>query len=566
MTRQAWKVAAVSALSALAAAARAHDFECEKGAGVVQVDAEGRPVIGDGGLPRFSIAPAPVLEVNRYPAVLGLRTIVRNVATEPSVVTGAVDPLLESLQGVTRFGATFSPGFSLGVGASAFEVATVPVASQEECVKLFGSSARDELVCRAVGEDRLVVEHEAGSAECRARVICGAPAAPPACGDDTWHGIKQFESGAGTGISVHDSCRVDLAGTLSTSGFLARLDASGSRTELTTFGATNRPVFVAGLAVDPAGNRWVAWNRGTFSFFSEANASRFAEDGREMLRHVLPGQPTANPPRPVIAESIAVDAAGDAYLAGETDGALPGFTNAGGSDAVAVKIDGATGDELWSLQFGNAGRDFATATALEPGGSLLVVGSTTGAMAGNVSAGGSDAFVARIGRDGELLDIIQLGTAADDIALGVTVDPSGNVYVTGSTFGDLAGSSSAGDSDAFLMKLDPLLSPVWFRQLGSDLADEARRVAVNAAGDAWIAGSTRGALPGQPAAVLRDAFVARYDASGNLLWVRQFGSPEQYDANDIAIDAVGAAYVTGLFGVGAGQIFVAKIGPDGALK
>src|SRR5512142_603301 len=122
-------------------AAGAHEFTCERAAGILAVGAAGAPVLGADGLPLFATPPAPVLTLTAYPALVGLRVDLRNVARETSVVTGVTDTLLAALGGSAQtFGAAIGPGFSLPVGASGTRIITVAVASQQECLAVFGGA------------------------------------------------------------------------------------------------------------------------------------------------------------------------------------------------------------------------------------------------------------------------------------------------------------------------------------------------------------------------------------------------------------------------------------------
>jgi hypothetical protein len=169
-----------------AGTASAHDLECEKTIGLVtSTDA------GPGGLPVFTATPAAALAVDTYPALVGFRIDVHNVAADPSVIVTASDPFLEALPGTTAFGAELAPGDVLEVGGSATRVVVLPIPSYEACVALGGAQPSfvppgGDLVCRDdTLENRFVVTHESGSAECRARLVCLPPKEPPPCPAET---------------------------------------------------------------------------------------------------------------------------------------------------------------------------------------------------------------------------------------------------------------------------------------------------------------------------------------------------------------------------------------------
>ncbi|HEV3084062.1 MAG TPA: hypothetical protein VGY66_30040, partial [Gemmataceae bacterium] len=93
----------------------------------------------------------------------------------------------------------------------------------------------------------------------------------------------------------------------------------------------------------------------------------------------------------------------------------------------------------------------------------------------------------------------------------------------------------------------------WLRQFGSLTASSAIGRAVDADGNVFLAGQARGSLSGQTSAGGDDAFVTKYDADGNLLWARQFGTSANDQVNGVAVDASGV-YVAGFtFGTLPGQ-------------
>src|SRR5262249_56504179 len=104
-------------------------------------------------------------------------------------------------------------------------------------------------------------------------------------------------------------------------------------------------------------------------------------------------------------------------------------------------------------------------------------------------------------------------TADGDTAFGVAVDASG-VYVAGETEGTLPGQASAGDVDAFVRKYDAAGNELWTRQFGTGRGDEAPGVAVGGSG-VYAAGHPFRTLLGHASAGDVDAFVRKYDFAGN---------------------------------------------------
>lgn len=286
------------------------------------------------------------------------------------------------------------------------------------------------------------------------------------------------------------------------------------------------------------------------------------------------------------AAAIAVHASG-VYVAGGTEGTLPGQHSAGAVDAFVGRYD-TNGVEVWMRQFGTAGVDEVLAIAAD-GTGIYVAGDTQGTLSAQSGApAGQHAFVRKYdlngveewtrefgsGRSDEVLALTSgaagvyaagdttvtappyddafvaafaaggksewshgFGTAAVDRATAIAVNASG-VYVAGATQGTLPGQTGAGDSDGFLRKYDVNGSVVWTRQFGTSESDEILSMAVDASG-LYLAGATTGALVGQTSAGSVDAFVSKYDFDGRVVWTRQFGTPKYDDALGIAVSAQG---------------------------
>ena len=95
------------------------------------------------------------------------------------------------------------------------------------------------------------------------------------------------------------------------------------------------------------------------------------------------------------ARGVAMDAKGDVYVAGVTFGALPGQVGAGQNDAFLRKY-GTGGEEVWTRQFGSPQDDLGFSVAVDREGHVYVAGFTQGAMPGQTYSGMRDAFVVRL--------------------------------------------------------------------------------------------------------------------------------------------------------------------------
>ena len=199
----------------------------------------------------------------------------------------------------------------------------------------------------------------------------------------------------------------------------------------------------------------------------------------------------------------------------------------------------------WTHQFGSPAWDRANGVTVDRQGNIIVAGATQGALPGQTLGGDWDAYLKKLSPAGAELWTSQFGSPAPDEALALAVDGAGNIFVAGSTDGALPGQTRAGLNDAFARKLSPAGAEIWTVQFGTPLSDEAFGIAVDRTGNAFMAGITEATLPGQTSAGAYDAFVRKLSPAGVELWTRQFGSPESEAANGVALDGSGNIFVVG---------------------
>jgi len=237
---------------------------------------------------------------------------------------------------------------------------------------------------------------------------------------------------------------------------------------------------------------------------------------------------------------LSPDGLGNVYVSGRTFADL-GTTNAGEFDAFVCKYDSA-GSQLWARQLGTATKERAYGVSADRLGNVFISGYTMGTLDGPTGVP-PDAFVSKYDPAGNLQWVRQLAPTSGESSRAVSADGTGNVYFGGDTFGSLDG-PNAGGADAFVGKYDAVGNLLWVRQLGSSAEDIGRSVAADAAGNVFISGYTAGSLA-EPNAGGRDFFVSKYDAAGNLLWTRQFGTAADDDCFGLFADGLGDVYLTG---------------------
>ncbi len=242
---------------------------------------------------------------------------------------------------------------------------------------------------------------------------------------------------------------------------------------------------------------------------------------------------------------IAVDSSGNSYITGITGGDIAGTGYLGETDAFVAKHD-ASGNQLWIKQFGTAYREEARGIAIDSNGNSYIIGHTAGDLAGSGNAGEQDIFMTKYDSDGNQLWMKQLGTTAIDTGYGIAADVNNDIYITGGSAGDLAGTGSAGGFDLYIAKYDSSGNQIRMTQFGSTGDESGYGIAVDSNQNTYITGGTSSDLAGTGyAGGNRDVFTVKYDSFGNQLWIKQFGSTRQDLGLGIAVDANENSYITG---------------------
>jgi hypothetical protein len=206
-----------------------------------------------------------------------------------------------------------------------------------------------------------------------------------------------------------------------------------------------------------------------------------------------------------------------------------------------------SGVVLWTTQFGTAEDDSANGVAIDPTNNILVLGSSGGTLPNQINRYCRPAFVRKYSPSGALLwsHVIETPTLNSRVqTYAISVNGLGESVIAGMTNGQFPGQTSLGNEDAFVVKLDALGNTLWARQFGTGTYDGAYGAAFDGAGNVLVTGYTWGTLPGMVKAGMGDAFLRKYDPLGNEVWTRQFGSMVWYFRGiNVAADAAGSVYV-----------------------
>ena len=193
-------------------------------------------------------------------------------------------------------------------------------------------------------------------------------------------------------------------------------------------------------------------------------------------------------------QGLAVDSSDNIYVAGYTNGGLDGNTSSGKYDILLVKYN-SSGSKQWLQQFGSSNNDMGLEVNVDSKANIYVTGKTEGGLDGNTNSGKDDIFLVKYNSSGTKQWTQQLGTPTFDEGNGVAVDSSDNIYVSGWTRGKL--DTYAGGDDAIVIKYNSSGTKQWTRQFGSSNdSDHGAGVTVDSSGNIYVTGYTSGGLDG----------------------------------------------------------------------
>jgi hypothetical protein len=266
------------------------------------------------------------------------------------------------------------------------------------------------------------------------------------------------------------------------------------------------------------------------------------------------------------AAGIAVDAQGNAYVAGTSPGltdipTVAPIMNQGLAFIFKLNPTGST--LIYSTHFGSSDSNFtgeyATGIAVTAGGEAYVTGAASAAdfpLVNPITActnNSSLPFVSKFNAAGSALVFSTCLSGPDNsVARGIAVDSSGNAYVTGQF-----ASERDPNIDAFVQKLSATGAPIYSKRLGGSQNDMAFSIAADNAGNAYVTGNTRStdfpilnafqpslSPPGNDGQA-GDAFVTKLSPTGTILYSTLFGGTGSDLGYGIAVDKTGDAFVAG---------------------
>ena len=270
------------------------------------------------------------------------------------------------------------------------------------------------------------------------------------------------------------------------------------------------------------------------------------------------------------------DGSGNLYISGYSvsDWGNPINDHAGETDAFVAKLN-SSGMLQWSTFLGSSNPDYGQSISVDGNGNIYVTGYSHAGWGAPINpfAGGLEAFVAKLDSSGVLQWNTFLGSGNYDYGQSVSVDDSGNIYVTGYSDAGWGAPINAhfGGNDVFVAKLDSSGALQWHTFLGSGSGDIGYSVSADSSGNLYVTGwSDAGwGSPMNAHTGGNDVFLAKLDSSGVLQWNTFLGSSGTDCGHSVSTDGSGNLYVSGYSNAGWGapinayaggnDVFVAKL-------
>ena len=385
-------------------------------------------------------------------------------------------------------------------------------------------------------------------------------------------GTKQWtkQLGVASNSTYGVSCATDSSGNILVGGythggldgntltgatdfFVTKYDTSGTKNFTTQLG--NRApghVYIFGVTTDSSGNVFAAGhtdgNLDGNTYMSLGGSQdffimKYNSSGTKLWTKQL-GAPSAT----VYGSGIATDPSGNAYVAGFTSQGLDGNTLVGFYDFFLTKYD-TSGTKLWTKELGvNFGFALAAAVATDASSNIFVAGSTTGNLDGVTHTGVQDAFLVKYNSSGtkqwtKLLGVVSHGTSVS----GVATDSSGNIYIAGITDGNLDGNTLTGIKDLFLTKYDSTGAKQWTKLLGGNgVTLNTMGISLDSSGNIFLVGNSNGGVDGNTSLGITDAIIVKYNSSGTKLWSKLLTTASAVSSgSSVTNDSFGNAYMAG---------------------
>ncbi|TGK20253.1 SBBP repeat-containing protein [Leptospira stimsonii] len=263
----------------------------------------------------------------------------------------------------------------------------------------------------------------------------------------------------------------------------------------------------------------------------------------------------------VVAKAVVTDFSGNIFITGSSNSGLDGQTFGGGGTGYFIVKYNSAGVKQWTKLY--AGPSPSGIIYDNSNGKIYLVGTTLNmtTMDGVSVSGVNDSFLIQFDNNGNRIWTKLTGASGKDTkSNGATLDNNGNIYITGSTNGNIDDQVESGNNtrDLLVIKFDSNGNRLWTRQLGftgsifeiSNKSAVGTGIAFDKNQSLYITGYTTGNLDKQahsdPSNSKHNVFISKYDLNGNKNWTSISGTKGFYsDAYSITIDQLGHPYLTG---------------------
>jgi len=203
------------------------------------------------------------------------------------------------------------------------------------------------------------------------------------------------------------------------------------------------------------------------------------------------------------------------------------------------------GNEIWLNFLSSA---FKASVLISPTGIALDRKSNIFISGYNITlTGNSNGWLLKINTKGETQWLESIDLSGSEYAADVTLS-HGDIFITGSSDASVDTTPNNGTKDVRIAHYDSNGTQQWIKQIDSDYTDFVVDISSDHLGGFYLTGYTFGALRTLPLQKnhSQDAWIARYDHNGNLLWIKQFGGSNTDSATAMTVDNHGNVYITGL--------------------
>jgi|GEM_PF-711679 len=225
-------------------------------------------------------------------------------------------------------------------------------------------------------------------------------------------------------------------------------------------------------------------------------------------------------------------------------------------DIFIAKFD-KLGNVIWAKNAGSPNSDIGRSIASDKQNNYYITGEFSGiATFDKTTIQGNGIFIAKYGSDGNLIWVKGATGTSTFESSSIAIDNSNNPIITGyfsgiASFG-LENLHSAGDKDIFIAKYDASGNVLWAKRAGGTAYDVAHDISTDYFSNPIITGAFRGnsnfgshTLNSLDGSP--DIFIAKYNTLGDVLWVKQAGGKGYDAALSIVSDKNGTNTITGFF-------------------